>query len=174
MRLSVSLGVLALGAGVAAGPIGAADRGEILPRARARLAGVADTETLRRAVSGAAARLHGPSCQKLLTEFEDEEGRPLADRLSSLGKSADRYLDEVVFVDGASVAKCHRREVLAVTTPGARVVHVCAAQFVTAALQDPTLAQAIVIHEMLHTLGLGENPPTSRDITSRVLQACRG
>jgi hypothetical protein len=34
-------------------------------------------------------------------------------------------------------------------------------------------AQAIVIHEALHTLGLGENPPSSAEITARVLASCR-
>ncbi len=30
----------------------------------------------------------------------------------------------------------------------------------------------MVIHEMLHTLGLGENPPTSIEITQRVKGRC--
>jgi len=29
-----------------------------------------------------------------------------------------------------------------------------------------------MIHEALHTLGLGENPPTSAEITERVLARC--
>ena len=32
--------------------------------------------------------------------------------------------------------------------------------------------EATLIHEALHTLGLGENPPTSREITSRVVSRC--
>jgi hypothetical protein len=35
------------------------------------------------------------------------------------------------------------------------------------------LAEAMVIHEMLHTLGLGENPPSTFEITERVRQRCR-
>jgi hypothetical protein len=31
----------------------------------------------------------------------------------------------------------------------------------------------MVIHEILHTLGLGENPPTSIEITQRVESRCR-
>ncbi len=174
MRLSVSLGVLAMGVFAAAWPALAADRSEAVGAAPARLAGAADTETLRRMVRGAATRLHRPPCQKVLMEFADAEGRPLAERLQDVGTTADRYLDMVTFLDGASLGRCQRREVLAFTSPGTRVVYVCAAQFVSAALHDPFLAQAVVIHEMLHTLGLGENPPTSRQITSRVLQECRG
>ena len=110
----------------------------------------------------------------MLSEFSDREGRPLADRLASFGTSVDHYLDDLLFVDGAALDACQRRDVLAFTSPGARTVHVCAAQFASAALHDPFLGQAIVIHEMLHTLGLGEDPPSSQQITSRVLQACRG
>jgi hypothetical protein len=33
-------------------------------------------------------------------------------------------------------------------------------------------AATIVIHESLHALGLGENPPSSRDITNRVERRC--
>ena len=29
-----------------------------------------------------------------------------------------------------------------------------------------------MIHEFLHTLGLGENPPTSQEITERVSNRC--
>jgi hypothetical protein len=30
-----------------------------------------------------------------------------------------------------------------------------------------------LIHEMLHTLGLGENPPSSPEITKRVNERCQ-
>ena len=43
----------------------------------------------------------------------------------------------------------------------------------TGALHEPRLAEALVIHEMLHTLGLGENPPTSTEITKRVEGRCQ-
>jgi hypothetical protein len=33
-------------------------------------------------------------------------------------------------------------------------------------------AEAIVIHEWLHSLGLGENPPSSDYITTRVRARC--
>jgi hypothetical protein len=33
-------------------------------------------------------------------------------------------------------------------------------------------AEALVIHEMLHSLGLGENPPPSDEITARVRARC--
>ena len=34
-------------------------------------------------------------------------------------------------------------------------------------LRNPTTTEIIVIHEFLHALGLGENPPTSQAITHR-------
>jgi hypothetical protein len=38
--------------------------------------------------------------------------------------------------------------------------------------RDPDAATIIVIHEFLHTLGLGENPPTSEAITEQVTLRC--
>jgi hypothetical protein len=32
----------------------------------------------------------------------------------------------------------------------------------------------IVIHELLHALGLGENPPLSVEITGQVMRRCGG
>jgi hypothetical protein len=32
--------------------------------------------------------------------------------------------------------------------------------------------EAVLIHEMLHSLGLGENPPESVAITAQVLKRC--
>jgi hypothetical protein len=34
------------------------------------------------------------------------------------------------------------------------------------------MAEVYVIHEMLHTLGLGENPPSSQEITQAVVKRC--
>ena len=35
-------------------------------------------------------------------------------------------------------------------------------------------AELILIHEMLHTLGLGERPPTTRQIDQVVIRHCGG
>jgi hypothetical protein len=37
---------------------------------------------------------------------------------------------------------------------------------------QPAAAANRAIHEMLHTLGLGENPPTTSEITRRVEMRC--
>ena len=43
---------------------------------------------------------------------------------------------------------------------------------ITVAEPKPFYAEAVIIHETLHSLGLGENPPSSQAITHRVLQQC--
>lgn len=48
-------------------------------------------------------------------------------------------------------------------------VYVCSARVAT--LEVPR-GDIVIIHEMLHSLGLGENPPTSDEITKRVVQRC--
>jgi hypothetical protein len=127
---------------------------------------------VRKRLTGAFRRLGRPRCQNLLTEFTDAAGRPLAERLAALGRTPQGYLGDILFEDGSQVRPCASREVLAVTNPGSRVVFVCPRQFVAVAYQDPVEAELILIHEMLHSLGLGENPPSSHEITGRVEQRC--
>jgi len=38
--------------------------------------------------------------------------------------------------------------------------------------RDPGLAEAVMVHELLHTLGLREDPPTSLEINRRVFARC--
>jgi hypothetical protein len=64
--------------------------------------------------------------------------------------------------------------------PGRRRVFVCPvgpgrinSRLSKIEFQSGSLAEAMVIHEMLHTLGLGENPPTTFEITARVRESCR-
>jgi hypothetical protein len=61
---------------------------------------------------------------------------------------------------------------LAVTEPRSRVVRVCSSRLVWTWQQNPRHVVAALIHEALHTLGLGENPPSSAEITSLVLRRC--
>jgi Tol biopolymer transport system component len=39
-------------------------------------------------------------------------------------------------------------------------------------LRDPDLSASLIIHESLHALGLGEDPPSGRDITQRIERQC--
>jgi hypothetical protein len=128
---------------------------------------------VRWAVAGARRRLKQPACQSLFSEFSDTSGRTLQTNLDALGHSGADHLGLIVFADGSDRQRCKVAGPLAFTTAGSAVVYVCGRVFRDLAKRDPRLVQAILIHEMLHTLGLGENPPTSLEITERVLAACR-
>jgi hypothetical protein len=49
---------------------------------------------------------------------------------------------------------------------------VCGRRFAEVSLSRPVYGDAVFIHEMLHALGLGENPPTSSVITRQVIARC--
>jgi len=129
---------------------------------------------VERAVAGASRRLEDPGCRRIFDEFRDGAGAPLQGRLDALGVGPSDYLSLVVFVDGSARRTCRRDDVLAVTTPGSRVVYVCGRVFREAASRQESRAEIAVIHEALHTLGLGENPPDSLEITRRVAERCGG
>ena len=82
-------------------------------------------------------------------------------------------LGELVFYDGADRPRCEAPTTLAFTFPSSQVVWVCTSQFDAMARLDPRVAEAALSHESLHSLGLGENPPASATITSRVMSRCR-
>ncbi|HEY6547572.1 MAG TPA: hypothetical protein VI589_06690, partial [Vicinamibacteria bacterium] len=86
------------------------------------------------------------------------------------GLSVPGYLGRVFFYD-APPSNCLNSN-LALTTPGSRVVRVCGPRFVNESKRNARHAEATVIHEVLHTLGLGENPPSSDSITHRVIKRC--
>jgi hypothetical protein len=123
------------------------------------------------AIRGAARRLGYPRCQALFTTFTDRKGRPLREALDSEGLAPVDQLGRIFFYDG-SASGCASRQ-LAYTEPGSHVVFVCGDRFRSLAQQNPTYLEAAIIHESLHTLGLGENPPSWEEITARVLEACR-
>jgi len=129
---------------------------------------------VRTALVGASQRLDSPICRRVLEDFLDAEGRALGARLEAEGLTPQEHLARVVFADGAGQAACRHPGVLAATMPGSRVVYVCGTRFWRLQALDPGRAEAIVIHELLHTLGLRENPPTSRQITERVVSRCGG
>jgi hypothetical protein len=124
------------------------------------------------ALTGASEWLEGETCQSLFSEFLDDGGAPLTDKLRRLETTPQQYLRLVIFVDGESHGSCNRDGVLAFTVPHSRVVYLCGREFEGMARRSAQNARVVVIHEMLHTLGLGENPPTSREINVRVRQHC--
>jgi hypothetical protein len=128
---------------------------------------------VRSAAQGAVRRLGRPRCQGLLSEFVDGEGKTLLANLDARGLTAGAQLQSIQFEDGVSRPLCDKTGIHAVTRPGSSVVYICGDAFLTAHRHNAYLAESYLIHELLHTLGLGENPPTSQHITDRVNAACR-
>jgi hypothetical protein len=127
---------------------------------------------VRWAVAGARQRLERPACQRLFSEFSDTSGRTLQANLDALGRTGADHLGLILFADGSDRRRCKVDNTFAFTTPGSGVVYVCGRAFRDLAKRDARGAQALIIHELLHTLGLGENPPSSLEITKRVLATC--
>jgi hypothetical protein len=138
---------------------------------RVRL-GRAQGAAVRTALLGASLRLSDTRCRGILSDFHDRAGRSLADLSDETGITLVEQLGRVVFADGVGQAACRHPDVIAGTTPGSRVVYVCGTRFWRLQAHDPVRAEAILIHEFLHTLGLPENPPDSRTITEGVLARC--
>jgi hypothetical protein len=127
---------------------------------------------VRRAVQGASRYLEMPECQRVFSDFADRAGRPLQEALDAQAKTGPAFLNSLLFYDGSHQARCRLKQTYAVASPGSRVVFVCTTQFQEIAMRKARLAQVILIHEALHALGLGENPPTSAEITNRVMNRC--
>jgi hypothetical protein len=137
------------------------------PRSAARF-GLSVRVALRRA----ARKLEHPGCQLVYGDFKDPRGMTLQEGLTERGSSGAAHFLGVVFEDGDRMAVCQRGGILAYTSPGSGTVRLCTANFTKALHADSEVAVATLIHEQLHTLGLLENPPTSLEITERVLQRC--
>jgi hypothetical protein len=170
-RLTAMAVATILGAGRAAlaqTPALADDRGRpfhIFLAGKARM-------TIDDALQGAMRRLSLPGCQHLFEDFADQDGRALTVNLVATEKSPADFLAGLYFVDGDDSPQCRTDQPVALfTTPGSRVVHVCGKRFVRFAVNTKG-GEILLIHELLHALGLGENPPTSSRITSAVMNRC--
>ena len=135
-----------------------------------------DARAVTSARTGALRRLESEECRKVLTDFTDAEGRTLRQNLDEWGASPAEYVGLIPFVDGSSQDRCRKTKTALVASPGVRRVFVCKT-FAEVQLRQPGVAESMVIHEVLHTLGLGEAPmpgqPTSIEITQRVEARCR-
>jgi hypothetical protein len=139
-----------------------------------------DQGVIERVRARAAVRLESAECRQLLTDFKDGKGRTLESNLEPFGVSASRYLLDLAFVDGSPLPACKAPAVTMAVNPGLPRVFVCPlgpgrvnSRLSRIEFSSGSLAEAMVIHEMLHTLGLGENPPTTFEITARVRERCR-
>ena len=128
---------------------------------------------IRHALNQATAVLRGPRCQALFTEFRDQRGRLLAEGLAALATDAPTYLGWIQFHDGSEGRPCRNGSgALAYAEPGSRIVRVCSRAIERGGWQEPDYLTVIVIHEMFHTLGMGENPPTTEEISARIRKHC--
>jgi hypothetical protein len=140
-----------------------------------RIPDPAVSSLVHRSLSGAVARLErSGECRAVLGDFATPSGEPLASVLEARGESPGRYLAGLLFLDGTAHPRCRSGAVAAYTAPGWRVVYVCADVFRWRLERKPSDAETVLIHEALHTLGLGENPPTPRAIQERVRARCFG
>jgi hypothetical protein len=141
---------------------------------RVRIRSGEDATAVLVALQGAQRKLQDSACQQLLEDFQDAEGRSLRDNLAPFGLEPADYLTLLVFADGGEQqrgALCRVRGVAAVTVPKGRVVYICGSAFREMSLPHREHA---LIHEMLHSLGLGENPPSAREINAQVWRRCGG
>ncbi len=132
----------------------------------------ADASAVARAREGAARRLEDARCRQVFSDFRDALGRTIERNLAAWGMSPAEYLRMLPFVDGSGEALCHRGKVMLASNPNVPRVVVCPG-FTRVQRDEPATAEMLAIHEVLHTLGLGENPPSSAEITAQVVRRCR-
>src|SRR5262245_14729275 len=101
------------------------------PAPRVQIADGRANYSVVQAVLGAQRRLARPECQRLLTDFRDNDGHPLADVLRATAAAPDDYLvRRILFFGDDDGPQCRRDEVVvAFTSPGYKVVHICGARF---------------------------------------------
>jgi hypothetical protein len=147
-------------------------------RARAQapvLIGFLDFETrtyVLRAVAGATARLARPPCQEIFGDFSDGSGQRLSARFAASGKTAAEAFAVLRVFEDRDAKQCFGGTRLAFTEVGSQLIRVCGPQFKDQFLRDRRVTELIMIHELLHTFGLGENPPSSEQISAQVAVRC--
>ncbi len=129
---------------------------------------------LEKAVKAAAERLERPECRQVLSDFRDASGRTMQKKLDALGDTPRHYLTRLTFREVSDLdSRCRDSAVLAFAYVGKRDLFICGTRLWQTYRSKPTYVEALIIHEMMHTLGLGENPPSSLEIHARVLKRCR-
>jgi hypothetical protein len=114
-------------------------------------------------------RLGTEACRAIFEELPDFTGRPAARRLAAGERSPSSHFARLQFVESRD-GLCAQGLVAAWSSPGNPRVRVCPRAFAAVAAQDRGEAAAILIHEALHTLGIGEdaaNQPLTAYVRSR-------
>lgn len=148
----------------------------VAPVARAAAARAAMSPLLAHALELAAtralAKLRDERCRQVYSDFRDRAGRTLQQNLDAVGGDGAAFFRGLEFRDGTFEPACRLSSIIAFTSPGSRTVYLCGLQFVDRARIDRGFTAALLIHEQLHALGLSENPPSSKEITARVIARC--
>jgi hypothetical protein len=161
-------GFLAVALGGAAAPASA----EPAVRSQVRIEDPRHGIAVSDAIRGALGRLEDARCRAVFSDFEASSGRSLQQALEDRQETPQARLERVLFEDGSRRRGCQAPSRAAFTVPGTLVVYVCGRAFSAAAERSRAFADAAIIHELLHTLGLGEDPPTSKEITDAVMARC--
>jgi hypothetical protein len=144
----------------------------ITPETAAISSSIKDGElvaAIYRAGRGAHGRLKRDACVGVLAEFADSSGRSLSEVQMSLRLTSGGLLRRMIFRDGRDHDICRTSPAVAFTGIGSRVVFVCGSRFTRLPRER---AELTIIHELLHTLGLGERPPSSDEIDRIVARRC--
>lgn len=124
------------------------------------------------AVAEAARRLDEQPCALILSEFvDDRTGLSLAQSLAATGRTASEHVRSLWFSRSTGLRRFAGQRIFAFTTPSSPVVYLCREEL-SRVVTKRRLLTAIVIHEVLHTLGLGNDLPSSASITHRVMSVC--
>lgn len=130
-----------------------------------------DQGTVRRALDLALAALAVPGCAQVYADFELPNGGTPQGELDRMGIGPEEFLETLVFTDGGREPVCRVGRAALAMKPGTRLVFVCP-RFAEFQIGHARMSASIMIHESLHALGLGENPPASSEITARVERRC--
>jgi hypothetical protein len=141
---------------------------------RIRIRTSRDAYAAQVAMTGAYNRWQDPSCREPLLALRDSEGRTLRENVPQ-GVPEELYPSFIVLM----LAQSCPSGILAMTKPGSRIVGLCP-RFTDQVFKDQRSAEVALLHEALHTLGLGEIPGaphpgalTAPQITEVVKGACR-
>jgi hypothetical protein len=132
--------------------------------------GSLDRQEVRRALGLAVALLASPGCRQVYSDFELPEGGTPQGELDRKGIGPREFLETLVFTDGSREPVCGRGKAALTTRPETGLIFVC--PLFAWQSRRPQMSAVFIIHESLHALGLGENPPSSDEITRRIMHRC--
>lgn len=169
MRIRARACALAIVCGTNAAPL-MAERASSVAAPPPR--GTAVAPYLRPALELASEHLRGVACRALFEELDDFTGRPVARRLEEAGRSPSAHLARLRFVESAGGPCARDASIAAWSVAGDGLVRVCPGRFVRVALRDAREAAAILIHELLHTLGVTLDAAAHGSLTAAVRRRC--